>query len=243
VKALHAKIGELTLENDFLEVAHPRHPFETLGFTSVGCIPCTSRPASGTSVRSGRWSGLAKTECGIHTRTTYGPDRLEPYGEPVRDYRISATGMEPGPWQMGCHCRGPRARTMDEILSPGESRRRRAPAQKSTSAPDIGENRDRDDLDKERQGAVVETDIPARLDGLPWGRFHTLVVVALGITWILDGLEVTLTGALSRRSQGKCSGIALTTRETSAAVNAVFLVLAEPIVRAIPAMVALTALA
>ncbi|HEY4405929.1 MAG TPA: MFS transporter [Xanthobacteraceae bacterium] len=46
-------------------------------------------------------------------------------------------------------------------------------------------------------GAVIETDIPARLDGLPWGRFHTLVVVALGITWILDGLEVTLAGALS----------------------------------------------
>jgi MFS family permease len=44
--------------------------------------------------------------------------------------------------------------------------------------------------------AVVETDIPARLDALPWGRFHTLVVAALGITWILDGLEVTLTGAL-----------------------------------------------
>src|SRR5215207_2359283 len=45
--------------------------------------------------------------------------------------------------------------------------------------------------------AVVETDTPARLDRLPWGRFHTLVVVALGITWILDGLEVTLAGALS----------------------------------------------
>src|SRR5262249_59980897 len=44
---------------------------------------------------------------------------------------------------------------------------------------------------------VVETDTPARLDRLPWGRFHTLVVVALGITWILDGLEVTLAGALS----------------------------------------------
>src|SRR5712692_7110795 len=44
---------------------------------------------------------------------------------------------------------------------------------------------------------VGETDIPARLDRLPWGRFHTLVVVALGITWILDGLEVTLAGALS----------------------------------------------
>src|SRR5207245_3088536 len=38
---------------------------------------------------------------------------------------------------------------------------------------------------------------PARLDRLPWGRFHTLVVVALGVTWILDGLEVTLTGAVS----------------------------------------------
>lgn len=48
-----------------------------------------------------------------------------------------------------------------------------------------------------RLDAVVETDIPARLDRLPWSRFHTLVVAALGITWILDGLEVTLAGALS----------------------------------------------
>ncbi len=44
---------------------------------------------------------------------------------------------------------------------------------------------------------IVETDIPARLDRLPWGRFHTLVVAALGITWILDGLEVTLAGSLA----------------------------------------------
>ena len=44
---------------------------------------------------------------------------------------------------------------------------------------------------------IVETDIPARLDRLPWGRFHTLVVVALGITWILDGLEVTLAGTVA----------------------------------------------
>jgi MFS family permease len=46
-------------------------------------------------------------------------------------------------------------------------------------------------------GAIAETDIPARLDRLPWGRFHTLVVVALGITWILDGLEVTLAGSVA----------------------------------------------
>ena len=44
---------------------------------------------------------------------------------------------------------------------------------------------------------VIETDIPARLDRLPWGRFHTLVVAALGITWILDGLEVTLAGSVA----------------------------------------------
>ncbi|HKS86194.1 MAG TPA: MFS transporter [Pseudolabrys sp.] len=44
---------------------------------------------------------------------------------------------------------------------------------------------------------VFETDIPARLDRLPWGRFHTLVVAALGITWILDGLEVTLAGSFA----------------------------------------------
>jgi MFS family permease len=44
---------------------------------------------------------------------------------------------------------------------------------------------------------VIETSIPARLDSLRWSGFHTRVVVALGITWILDGLEVTLAGALS----------------------------------------------
>jgi MFS family permease len=48
-----------------------------------------------------------------------------------------------------------------------------------------------------RSSGVVETDIPARLDALPFGRFHLLVIAALGITWILDGLEVTLAGALS----------------------------------------------
>src|ERR1700694_3459892 len=44
---------------------------------------------------------------------------------------------------------------------------------------------------------VIETSIPARLDNLTWSGFHTRVVLALGITWILDGLEVTLAGTLS----------------------------------------------
>jgi hypothetical protein len=43
----------------------------------------------------------------------------------------------------------------------------------------------------------ISTDIPSRLDRLHWSRFHTLVVVALGITWILDGIEVTLAGAVA----------------------------------------------
>ncbi|USI72538.1 MFS transporter [Sphingomonas morindae] len=43
---------------------------------------------------------------------------------------------------------------------------------------------------------TIETDIPARLDRLPWSRFHLLVIVALGVTWVLDGLEVTIVGAI-----------------------------------------------
>jgi len=44
--------------------------------------------------------------------------------------------------------------------------------------------------------AAIQTDIPARLDALPWSRWHTKIVTALGITWVLDGLEVTLAGAV-----------------------------------------------
>src|SRR6266550_6412743 len=43
----------------------------------------------------------------------------------------------------------------------------------------------------------VRTDVPARLDRLPWSRWHWLVVISLGITWILDGLEVTIIGSIS----------------------------------------------
>jgi MFS family permease len=47
-----------------------------------------------------------------------------------------------------------------------------------------------------REQGPITTDIPARLDRLPWCRFHVLVVVALGVTWILDGLEVTIVGSI-----------------------------------------------
>jgi MFS family permease len=43
----------------------------------------------------------------------------------------------------------------------------------------------------------IETDVPARLDRLPWSNWHRMVVLALGITWLLDGLESNLAGALA----------------------------------------------
>ena len=52
-------------------------------------------------------------------------------------------------------------------------------------------------MDATNENQIFETDVPARLDRLPWARFHWLVIFALGITWILDGLEVTLVGSLA----------------------------------------------
>lgn len=48
-------------------------------------------------------------------------------------------------------------------------------------------------------GEVIETRIPARLDRLPWVRFHWLVVIGLGTVWILDGLEVAIVGSIGAR--------------------------------------------
>ena len=49
----------------------------------------------------------------------------------------------------------------------------------------------------------IETAIPARMDRLPFSRFHILVIAALGITWILDGLEVTIVGSVGPVLQDK----------------------------------------
>ncbi len=47
-----------------------------------------------------------------------------------------------------------------------------------------------------RHDQTIESYVPARLDALPWSSWHWLIVISLGATWILDGLEVTLAGAL-----------------------------------------------
>ncbi|HET9182404.1 MAG TPA: MFS transporter [Candidatus Angelobacter sp.] len=66
--------------------------------------------------------------------------------------------------------------------------------------------------------SLLESDIPARLDRLPWSRFHWLVVIALGITWVLDGLEVTLAGALGAVLQ-RPDALGLTDAEVGASAT------------------------
>ena len=63
---------------------------------------------------------------------------------------------------------------------------------------------------------AVKTDIPARMDRLPWSRWHWLVVISLGITWILDGLEVTIVGAIGAVLTDK-HALALTPVQVSSA--------------------------
>jgi MFS family permease len=59
------------------------------------------------------------------------------------------------------------------------------------------------------QLGTITTDIPARLDRLPWARFHWLVVVGLGTVWILDGLEVTIVGSMSEALKPADTGLGL----------------------------------
>jgi MFS family permease len=58
---------------------------------------------------------------------------------------------------------------------------------------------------------TIETEIPARLDRLPWSSFHWRVVIGLGVVWVLDGLEVTIVGFLAPTLTEPGSGIELTT--------------------------------
>src|SRR5919112_4936671 len=66
---------------------------------------------------------------------------------------------------------------------------------------------------------TVQSYVPARMDRLPWSRFHWLVVLALGITWILDGLEVTVVGNIASRWTEAESGLGLTDFQAGAAAS------------------------
>jgi len=69
-----------------------------------------------------------------------------------------------------------------------------------------------------KQDRSIETDIPARLDRLPWSRWHTRIIVALGTSWVLDGLEVTLVGSLSGILESN-SGLHLTDQQVTGAAT------------------------
>ena len=56
----------------------------------------------------------------------------------------------------------------------------------------------------------ITTDIPARIDRLPWARWHWLIVIGLGTVWILDGLEVTIVGSMSDALKPADTGLGMT---------------------------------
>jgi MFS family permease len=69
--------------------------------------------------------------------------------------------------------------------------------------------------DSEIETGTIETTIPARLDRLPWVRFHWLIVAGLGTAWILDGLEVNVVGSISGRLSEHGAGVGLTAGDIS----------------------------
>ena len=68
-------------------------------------------------------------------------------------------------------------------------------------------------MSRDAQTGTISTDIPARLDRLPWARFHWLIVIGLGTVWILDGLEVTIVGSMSEALKPADTGLGLTSAQ------------------------------
>ena len=63
----------------------------------------------------------------------------------------------------------------------------------------------------------ITTDIPARMDRLPWARWHWLVVIGLGTVWILDGLEVTIVGSMSEALKPESTGLGMSSYQVGVA--------------------------
>jgi MFS family permease len=70
--------------------------------------------------------------------------------------------------------------------------------------------------------AEVRTNVPARLDRLPWARWHWMIVIGLGTVWILDGLEVTIVGNLSGRLAEPGSGLDITQSQVTGLGAAIY---------------------
>ena len=77
----------------------------------------------------------------------------------------------------------------------------------------------REDVSGQPGEPIVKTDIPERLDRLPWSSWHLRIITALGTSWLLDGLEVTLVGSLSGILQSH-AGLSLTDAQVTGAATA-----------------------
>ncbi|MER5381446.1 MFS transporter [Streptomyces sp. NBC_00647] len=69
---------------------------------------------------------------------------------------------------------------------------------------------------------TVTTDVPARLDRLPWSRWHWMIVIGLGTVWILDGLEVTTVGNIAGRLSEEGSGLAVSSAQVTGIAAALY---------------------
>jgi MFS family permease len=72
------------------------------------------------------------------------------------------------------------------------------------------------------QVGTVTTKVPARLDRLPWSRWHWMIVIGLGTVWVLDGLEVTIVGNVSGAISGPGSGLHITQSQISGFAAAMY---------------------
>ncbi|MCX5261485.1 MFS transporter [Streptomyces canus] len=71
-------------------------------------------------------------------------------------------------------------------------------------------------------GRTVTTNIPARLDRLPWSRWHWTIVIGLGTVWILDGLEVTVVGNIASRLSEPGSGLSISSGQVTGIAAALY---------------------
>ncbi|MDG4859086.1 MFS transporter [Streptomyces sp. T-3] len=72
------------------------------------------------------------------------------------------------------------------------------------------------------QRGTVTTAVPARLDRLPWSRWHWMVVIGLGTVWILDGLEVTVVGNIAGRLSEEGSGLPISSAQVTGMAAALY---------------------
>ncbi|WP_320780348.1 MFS transporter [Streptomyces sp. CRN 30] len=73
-----------------------------------------------------------------------------------------------------------------------------------------------------KETGTVTTSIPARLDRLPWSRWHWMIVIGLGTVWILDGLEVTVVGNIAGRLSEEGSGLAISSAQVTGIAAALY---------------------